>query len=1053
MPPLSGLVALYGSEISWAGRIACEEINQAGGLLGRPLELIIEDDGSLPDTAVPAARRLIEEHGCVAIIGNLLSNSRIAVADLVAEPTRTPYLNFSFYEGSIFNRYFFHFAALPNQQIDKMIPFMAERFGLKMFFAGSNYEWPRGSIDAAKNILVEMGGEIVGEEYLPIGAEERIDALLEQVGKSGADVFVPYFAGSEQVRLLNRFTELGLKQRMAVVMGHYDEAMVGSLAPEVREGFYSSNTYFMSLDTAANRAYLERLAALPGVTGVWPAGNGVLTNFGEGAYLCVKAFARAAEQAGSLEAEHLVEALRQVRVEGPQGTVEMDPLTHHARVNTYLARCNRDGTFSIIESFGRLAPLVPDRYQHRLENLIAPPGAAPPVVVTPPEGEGFPAAIVLFDDQGVISYLNHYAASVWEEGDAAGARGRQVADLWTEPERFRDIFASLNLERGWTGQLEASQAGGGSVAFNCSIERQSCSGDKRHYLLTCLPVAREEAEPRQLLATHAEILSVADIAVVATDDAGAIIQANRHACRLFGYGSDEIRGIAVHTLVPPPFRERHKRYLEWFLNSDKEELSMLGRGEISGYRKDGSQFPAEASIAKFRRGSGWVLVATLRDTTVKKKAEEELRWQATHDPLTRLPNRALIRDRLANALQRSRRYDNGLALLFIDLDGFKLINDSYGHDTGDLLLAAVADKLVHTVRPGDTVARFGGDEFVVLCEQIAEFGDIASLAERINEAIRQPLSIRGVELYPTASIGIAYGHGATHSAEDLLRDADAAMYQAKEQGRDGWLIFNQEIHEQVKKRLSLATGLRTAIGKGELSVHYQPIVAAPDGAICGAELLMRWTHQGQPVSPAHFIPIAEMNGTINALGSWVFEQGCLAERRWRQLTGGRRPIYFSVNLSTRQLNDENLVEDFRAMLARHGADPSRMVLEVTESSLMADVEANLVVLRKLADMGMKIAVDDFGTGYSSLGQLLRLPIDKLKIDRMFVDGLDEVEESRTIVSAVINMAHTLGLRVIAEGAETRAQLDRLREFGCDYVQGYFFYRPLPDEEFFKLARA
>ncbi|WP_054774436.1 substrate-binding protein [Methylogaea oryzae] len=274
MPPLTGLVSLYGQEIVWAARIACDEINEQGGVLGRPLELIVEDDGSLPQTAVPAALRLVEEHRCAAIIGNLLSNSRIAVAGQVAETKRIPYLNFSFYEGSISGRYFFHFAALPNQQIDKMIPWMGRQYGFKMFFAGNNYEWPRGSIDAAKRVLNGLGGDVVGEEYLPIGASpEEIDVLLRQVARSGADVFVPYFAGSDQLTLLTHFTEMGLKNHMAVVMGHYDEAMVSRLPASVREGFYSSNTYFMSVPTQENRRYLARLAALPGIDGIWPKGN------------------------------------------------------------------------------------------------------------------------------------------------------------------------------------------------------------------------------------------------------------------------------------------------------------------------------------------------------------------------------------------------------------------------------------------------------------------------------------------------------------------------------------------------------------------------------------------------------------------------------------------------------------------------------------------------------------------------------------------------------------------------------------------------------------
>lgn len=362
MTPFTGLVKLYGLEISWAGQIAVDEINESGGLLGRKLELITVDDGSLPDTAVPAARNLINNDGCVAIIGNLLSNSRISVANMVADPSKVPYLNFSFYEGSIWSRYYFNFSALPNQQIDKMIPYMAERFGSKIFFAGSNYEWPRGSIDAGKRSLLSVGGEVVGETYIPLGTD-NFDGLLDKLQTSGADVFVPYFAGSDQTNLLTQFSNRGLKGRMAVVMGHYDEAMIQSLPPEVREGFFSSNTYFMSVDTPESKSYLDRLARNPEVSGLWPKGNGVLTNFGEGTYVCVKAFAAAAEKAGSVNAELIVEALETMKVRGPQGLVEMDPTTHHAKVNTHLAQCRADGTFELIKSFGSLDPVIPDRYR------------------------------------------------------------------------------------------------------------------------------------------------------------------------------------------------------------------------------------------------------------------------------------------------------------------------------------------------------------------------------------------------------------------------------------------------------------------------------------------------------------------------------------------------------------------------------------------------------------------------------------------------------------------------------------------------------------------
>jgi PAS domain S-box-containing protein len=426
LSPLTGLVSLYGQEITWAGRIACDEVNAAGGLLGRELELIVEDDGSQPETAVPAAERLLDEHGCVALIGNLLSNSRIAVASQVAEVRQVPYLNFSFYEGSIQSRYFFHFAALPNQQIDRMIPYMAREIGPKMFFAGSNYEWPRGSIDAATRALRAGGGDVVGEEYLPLG-NAPIDLLLDRVRRSGADVFVPYFAGAEQARLLTRFHQLGLKRRLAVVMGHYDEAMAATLAPEVREGFYSCNTYFMTLATPLNQRYLQALAAQPEVDGLWPDGNGVLTNFGEGVYLCVHAFARAANQAGSLATPALLDALEQIEVEGPQGRVRMDPATHHAHVNTYLARATLAGCFEIVTAFGCLPPQIPERYRQDAGPAVPPRPEAPPLAARPTRDETMPSARMPGATDRILASIDVGVLAVGADGVITEANRRAGA--------------------------------------------------------------------------------------------------------------------------------------------------------------------------------------------------------------------------------------------------------------------------------------------------------------------------------------------------------------------------------------------------------------------------------------------------------------------------------------------------------------------------------------------------------------------------------------------------------------------------------------------------
>jgi diguanylate cyclase (GGDEF)-like protein/PAS domain S-box-containing protein len=931
MPPLTGIVELYGPEISMAGKIACDEINANGGVLGCKLELVIEDDGSLPEPAVHAANKLIDEHNCVALIGNLLSSSRISVSSLVSEPRKIPYLNFSFYEGSISGDYFFHFAALPNQQIDKMIPYMAKNFGSKMFFAGNNYEWPRGSIDAAKRALLQCGGEIVGEEYLPIGTSmEEITGLLKQLSASGADVFVPYFAGADQINLLNTFTKMGLKKRMAVVMGHYDEAMVSLLEPHVRDGFYSSNTYFMSLDTPQNKKYIQMLGEQDGINGIHPNGNGVLTNFGEGTYICVHAFAKAVNMAGTTEAKAVADALEHISIEAPQGLVVMDKETHHAAVNTYLSRCRSDGSFEIIESFGQSKPIIPERYRVQKAQTT-------PSLPRPPS----------------------------------------------------DTIKNSNL-------------------------------------------------------ISKGILDTPDIGVIATDELGVILQANKGAMELFGYGENELHGLSVNMLVPPHFRTFHDQAIRSFVLSDQKEIRMGKRGEIMGYRKDGTFFPAEASISKFKSETDeWVLVVTLMDVSSRKKAEEELTWRATHDHLTSLPNRALIKERLSNALDRTRRSDHSVGLLFIDLDKFKLVNDTYGHEAGDRLLIKVAQTLSEHVRPGDTVGRLGGDEFVVLCDSVEEKETLFRLADRINDAMRAPLIFEDKEIVSTASIGLAMGHGSTHSADDLLRESDTAMYASKQHGRDGWRLFSDELHAHSKQKLEIETGLRSAIEKNELELYYQPIVSSDNGNIKGMEALIRWKVGGTILSPGIFIPIAEESGMIVAIGKWVFEEACKMQAKLESIYGENTP-YISVNVSAKQLDDERVVGEFEEILKKSGANPKGIVIELTETSIMTDVDENLRVLNALHALGMRVAVDDFGTGFSSLLQLLRMPVDFIKIDREFVDGLDKREESKLITSAIIKMAKALNKKIIAEGVETQSQLFELAALGADSLQGFYFYRPMEE---------
>lgn len=501
MAPLTGLVKMYGSEIVRAAQIACMEINESGGLLGKQLELVVEDDGSLTESAVIAAENLVLDHKCVAIIGNLLSNSRIAVALRVAEPRKIPLLNFSFYEGSILSKYFFHFAALPNQQIDKAIPYMLNKFGSKFFFAGNNYEWPRGSIAAAKEILEKSNGFVVGEEYSSIGVSPlEIERLLDNLEKSNADVFVPYFAGDDQVHLLTQFTQRGLKRKMAVVMGHYDETMVSYLSPEVRAGFFSSNTYFMTLKTPENIDFLRRLKTMPGITGIWPNGNGTLTNFGEGVYVCIKAFAAAVRNANSIDPEALIPELEKVVIQAPQGEVKMDAKTHHARVNTYIAQCQLDGTFEIIESFGAIDPILPERYKYfamasgpieddiRLQSRIV---------------EQMSEAVLLVDSQnGSIIYANSAADRMFgfEKSELPGKNISilHAADINTLKEVTPDIEKILYKKGVWSGEVKNQKKNKEEIWCSVSISTFTHAKHGEVWMMVYKDISDRKAYDEQL---------------------------------------------------------------------------------------------------------------------------------------------------------------------------------------------------------------------------------------------------------------------------------------------------------------------------------------------------------------------------------------------------------------------------------------------------------------------------------------------------------------------------------------------------------------------------
>jgi len=477
---------------------------------------------------------------------------------------------------------------------------------------------------------------------------------------------------------------------------------------------------------------------------------------------------------------------------------------------------------------------------------------------------------------------------------------------------------------------------------------------------------------------------------------------------------------------------------------DRQEARVV----LRNYRKDGRPFWNELFVAPVRADNGTVthFVGVQNDISEKKRAEEDLMHMATHDALTSLPNRSLLQDRIEQAIGRAERMKRKVGILFLDLDRFKNINDSLGHAAGDILIRTLAQRLQGTIRKADTVARVGGDEFVVILTEISRESDITQVLPNLLTALQAPVLVEGHALSVTASIGISIYPADGKDASSLLKNADTAMYRAKEAGRNEFRFYSREMNANAVGRLLLENDLRNAIKGDELRLHYQPQIEVESGRVVAAEALLRWHHpQHGLVSPADFIPMAEESGLIVPIGEWVIRQVCAQQRTW--IEAGLTNMVVSVNLSPRQFQQHNIVEMIATALFDYGLPPSLVELEITESCLMRSPDEAAILLGELSRMGFSLSVDDFGTGYSSLGYLKRFPLNTLKIDRSFVADIDGDQGSASIASAIIALAHTLGLKVVAEGVEKTDQMEYLRNLKCDIVQGYLYSRPLPADEF------
>ncbi|WP_226536194.1 bifunctional diguanylate cyclase/phosphodiesterase [Fictibacillus halophilus] len=534
------------------------------------------------------------------------------------------------------------------------------------------------------------------------------------------------------------------------------------------------------------------------------------------------------------------------------------------------------------------------------------------------------------------------------------------------------------------------------------------------------------------------LIESANDAIILSDSTGTIISWNQGAEFIFGFNKNEVIGEKLQIIIPEKYQEAHQKGMDRYLATG--EPKVMGKTvELEGVRKDGSEFPIELSLASWREDGNVFFSSIIRDISLRKKNEEKINQMIYRDPLTGLPNRLLLNDRLAQALDQANNNKQTLGIMFIDLDRFKYINDTLGHAVGDELLIEVAKRIEACVGKADTVSRQGGDEFIVLVPNTTS-DEVTKKAQKVIDSFSHSVMLNEQELFVTPSIGISMYPGDGRDIEALIKNADTAMYRVKEQGKNNFQFYTPEMNEAVTKKMQLEVGLRKALERNEFHIVYQPQIDVKTEQVIGAEALLRWEHpEWGSISPAEFIPIAEETGLILQIGEWVLRGACLQNKQWQK--DGFRELRVAVNISSRQFQQSDLVERVSEILKETGLAPEYLELELTES-IIQDSKYAVEKMQQLKEMGIHLSIDDFGTGYSSLSYLKTFPIHTLKIDQSFTRNIYADPKDASLVETIIAMAHNLNLKVIAEGVETEEQLQFLQDKQCNEAQGYYFSRPI-----------